>query len=457
MSARLDLTEGRIAEKLIRLALPIMGTSFINIGYNIVDMIWVGRAGSDAVAAVGTAGFYTWLALAFIAISRVGGEVKVSQSMGNHDIERTRDYIKAAIEINIILAIMFGLVLIVFNRPLIELFRLGSESVTKQGSTYLIIVGAGMIFYFINPVFTAVFNGLGDSRTPFMTNTMGLLINIFLDPLLILGLGPIPRMGVAGAAIATITAQAVATVVFILRIASKEKKYFKIRYFRNPKFKDHKELFILGLPVALQSGLFTAFSMCIGVIVAQWGPVAIAVQKVGNQIESVSYTTADGMSSSVSAFIGQNYGAGKRDRIEKGAKVGIAFAFFWGFITMILLVFGADFIFKFFIDEPEALKEGARYLRIIGYGEIFQCLEIIVMGIMRGMGRTYATSAISIIFTGARIPVSILLASTLGMGIVGVWWTISLSMIVKGILMLSLYLIYKKRNMLIPGSLCSEK
>lgn len=451
MEERLDLTEGRIAEKLIKLALPIMGTSFINIGYNVVDMIWVGRAGSEAVAAVGTAGFYTWLALAFISISRVGGEVKVSQSVGNHDIKEAKSYIKSAIEINIILAILFGATLIIFNRQLIELFRLGDESVTRQGSTYLIIVGFGMIFYFINPVFTAIFNGLGDSKTPFLINTLGLLMNIVLDPILILGVGSFPKMGVVGAAIATISAQAFATMIFIYKIIQKEGMYFKIKYFKNIDMKYHKELFVLGLPVAIQNGMFTAFSMCIGVIVAKWGPVAIAVQKVGNQIESISYTTADGMASSVSAFVGQNYGANKLDRIEKGAKVGIIFAIFWGTITMILLVFGADFIFKFFINEPEAIKEGASYLKIIGYGEIFQCLEIIVSGILRGLGRTYMSSVIITVFTGARIPVAILLSSVCGMGITGVWVSISASMCIKGLLMLLVYLNYKKNNKLIAS------
>ena len=452
MSNRLDLTEGSITEKLIRLALPIMGTSFINIGYNVVDMLWVGRAGSEAVAAVGTAGFYTWLALAFVAISRVGGEVKVSQSVGSGDIERTKEYIKASIEINIILAILYGGALIIFSRQFIELFRLGSESVTRRGSTYLIIVGFGMIFYFINPVFTAIFNGLGDSKTPFKINTIGLISNIVLDPFLILGFGPFPKLGVAGAAIATISAQMIATTIFIIKIAMHEKKYFKMRYFRMPSFANYKELFILGLPVALHTGLFAGISMCIGIIVAQWGPVAIAVQKVGNQIESVAYTTADGMASSVSTFIGQNYGAGKKDRVEKGAKAGIIFAIIWGAVTMALLVFGDEFIFKFFLNEPGTLKEGADYLRIIGYGEIFQCLEIIVMGVMRGMGRTYATSIISVVFTAARIPVAILLSTVFGMGTTGVWCTISLSMVVKGILILSLYLYYKNKDMLLPRS-----
>ncbi|MRZ29173.1 MATE family efflux transporter, partial [Paeniclostridium sordellii] len=181
MQERIDLTEGKITEKLIKLALPIMGTSFIQMAYNMIDMIWVGKAGSSAVAAVGTAGFFPWLAMAFITISRVGGEVQVAQSMGKHDIKETKSYIKAAIEVNIILALIYTLVLLIFKDSLIGFFNLGDINVINMSKEYLIIVAIGMIFYFINPVFTAIFNGMGNSKTPFRINTIGLVTNIVLD------------------------------------------------------------------------------------------------------------------------------------------------------------------------------------------------------------------------------------------------------------------------------------
>ena len=110
MENRLDLTNGSIGNKLIKLSLPIMGTSFIQMAYNLVDMLWVGKAGSDAVAAVGTAGFFPWLSMAFIMLSRVGGEVKVAQSVGENNINNTKLYIKSALENNIILSILFSMV-----------------------------------------------------------------------------------------------------------------------------------------------------------------------------------------------------------------------------------------------------------------------------------------------------------------------------------------------------------
>ena len=228
MKGRIDLTQGKITEKLVKLSLPIMATSFIQMAYNMIDMIWVGKAGSSAVAAVGTAGFFTWLAMAFITISKVGAEVKVAQSMGQHDVDETKLYIKSAIEINIILSILYTIFLIMFKDQLIGFFRLGDENVISMSKEYLVIVAFGMIFYFINPVFTAIFNGMGNSKTPFLINTIGLLTNIVLDPILILGLGKIPSMGVAGAAIATVVAQIVVTSCFMLKILKKMKYQFKM-------------------------------------------------------------------------------------------------------------------------------------------------------------------------------------------------------------------------------------
>ena len=165
MSKQIDLTEGNIVEKLVKLSLPIMGTAFIQIAYSLIDMIWVGKIGSKSVAAVGTAGFYPWLAMAFIMISRVGGEIKVSQSVGEKNEKDTKYYIKSAIEINMILSFLYSLTLIFFRGPLVAFFKLGDIDVISMSKQYLLIIGFGMMFYFINPVFTSIFVGLGNSKS----------------------------------------------------------------------------------------------------------------------------------------------------------------------------------------------------------------------------------------------------------------------------------------------------
>ena len=157
------------------------------------------------------------------------------------------------------------------------------------------IISFGLVFYFVNPVFTAIFNGYGESRTPFIINSIGLLVNMVLDPLLILGLGPIPRLEVAGAAIATVIAQAVVTLIFVLNARMRPELFSGLNLFKAPDMAHINKIFKLGLPVALQSGLFTVFAMVIARIIAQWGPIPIAVQKVGSQIEAVSWMTAGGL------------------------------------------------------------------------------------------------------------------------------------------------------------------
>ena len=444
MKGRIDLTQGKITEKLVKLSLPIMATSFIQMAYNMIDMIWVGKAGSSSVAAVGTAGFFTWLAMAFITISKVGAEVKVAQSMGQHDVDETKLYIKSAIEINIILSILYTIFLIMFKDQLIGFFRLGDENVISMSKEYLVIVAFGMIFYFINPVFTAIFNGMGNSKTPFLINTIGLLTNIVLDPILILGLGKIPSMGVAGAAIATVVAQIVVTSCFMLKILKSKEIYFKIIPFKDIKLNYYKILYNLGIPVALQSGLFTLFSMTLGVVVASFGPVAVAVQKVGSQIESISWMSAEGIAAALSSFVGQNYGAKKIDRINKSTRYALIGVILWGSLTTVILVFLGEPIFRAFINEPEAILKGTDYLKILGYSQLFMCLEITVSGIFKGLGRTYIPSIIIAVLTGMRIPMAILLSKPEILGLNGIWWSITISSIIKGILLFIILVVLRK-------------
>ena len=378
MQKKINLTEGGIVEKLVKIAIPIMATSFIQIAYNLIDMMWVGKNGSNSVAAVGTAGFYPWLAMAFVMFSKIGGEVKVAQSMGEKNIKEVKSYIKSSIELNVFLSLTYSLILILFNKQLIDIFNLGNAQVISMSRQYLVILGIGMVFYFINPVFTSIFIGLGNSSIPFRINTIGLIANIILDPLLIFGFGPIPALGTNGAGIATITAQIIVSFVFIGYIIKNRIEYFKVNYFRKIEFKYFKILYKLGFPVAIQNALFTLISMAMGVIVASFGPVAVAVQKVGSQIESISWMSADGFASALSTFTGQNYGAYKFDRIDKGSKIGLIGAIIWGSITTVVLVFFGDVIFRAFINEQDAIIKGIDYLRILGYSQLFMCIEITI-------------------------------------------------------------------------------
>ncbi|WP_252226361.1 MATE family efflux transporter [Clostridium sp. ZBS2] len=448
MEKRIDLTEGKIVSKLVKLALPIMGTSFIQMAYNMTDMIWIGKVGSKAVAGVGTAGFYSWLAMAFIMISKTGAEIKVAQKMGEHNLRKVKSYIVSAIQINLVLSILYTVVLLVFSDKLIGFFNLGDAEVISMSKTYLVIVAMGMIFYFINPVFTAIFNGAGSSKTPFVINTIGLAFNMVFDPVLILGIGPFPKMGVAGAAIATVIAQVIVSLSFIFVMIKGKEEYLKVNVFTRPRMDYIKVLCNIGLPGGIQNGLFTIFSMCIGRIIAVFGPVPIAVQKVGSQIEAISWMTAGGFSTALGTFVGQNYGSKRYNRINKGVKVTMVMAVIIGILASLLLILGGEYVFSFFLNDPEAVEQGTVYLRILGYSQLFMCIEITITGAFNGLGRTYIPSIIGILLTGARVPASYFLCNPNVLGLDGIWWSISISSILKGTVLLTIYLyLLRKRKL----------
>lgn len=448
MEKRINLVEGNIATSLIKLAIPIMGTSFIQMAYNMTDMIWIGRIGSKAVAAVGTAGFFTWLAMAFIMISKIGAEVKVAQSLGRKDYDKTRSYIVSSLQINIVLALAYGIVLFIFRKPLLDFFKLGDPAIVNMAETYLVIMILGMIFYFINPVFTSIFNGAGNSRTPFIINSIGLVFNMIFDPILILGYGPFPRMEVLGAAIATVLAQMVVTLCFIIVILRSKEEYLKFNIFSKPNKEDIITICKLGLPVGGQSGLFTIFSILIARSIANFGPIPIAVQKVGSQIEAISWMTAGGFSTALGTFVGQNYGAKKYHRVIEGYKATMVMAIIVGILATLLLTLGGRTVFSLFIPEEEAIKYGIVYLKILGYSQLFMCIEITTSGAFNGLGRTMTPSIISILFTGLRVPAAYLLASESLLGLNGVWWSISMSSVIKGILLVGIFVVLLKRNKL---------
>lgn len=444
MTKRIDLTNGSILSGLIKLAIPIIGTSFVQMAYSLTDMIWVGRLSSDAVAAVGTAGFFTWLASAVIFLARIGAEVGVAQSIGREDREEAKRYIRHSLQLIVVLAIVYASFLIGFRKPLIGFYQLGA-GIEQDARSYLVIVSLGMLFFTVNPIFTAIFNGSGDSTTPFKINVIGLVLNIILDPLLIFGFGPIPALGTTGAAIATVIAQLTATFVFYLEARKRPELFSGLFLLKKPDLTHVKHIVKLGLPVAVQSAFFTGIAMVLARIIAQWGPLPIAVQKVGSQIESISWMTAGGFQSAMSAFIGQNYGAKKWERVSKGYYVGLGIVSILGIFATALLIFGARPLFSIFIPEEEAILQGVVYLKILGISQLFMCIEIVTAGAFIGHGKSLPPSIVGIVFNFLRIPLALILSAT-SLGLDGVWWAISVTSIFKGIVLSGWHIWFLKTN-----------
>lgn len=433
MSKSVNLLEGSIVKGLAKLAFPIMGTSLIQMAYNMTDMIWIGKVSSNAVAAVGAAGMYLWLANGVVTVPRIGGQIKAAHAMGAGEDQKAADYGKAAIHMGLVMVVICTLICMLMHKPLIAFFKLNHESVVRDAENYLIVVGAGLFFSFMNQVFTGLFTAMGRSIATFRSTTVGLAANIILDPVFIFGIGPVPKMGVIGAALATVLAQAIVFAMFCLEARKDTRIFKKIHVFTPSSMQDWKVMAKIGVPIAVQSTIFSSLSMIIARLVAGWGDAAVAVQKVGGQIESISWMMAEGFGSAVNAFVAQNHGANKKDRIKRGYKTAIGLMLGWGLITTTALLLFPEPIFRIFISEPEVLPMGVDYLRILGYSQLFMCMEITTAGAFQGLGRPMAPTILSITGNAARIPMAIALSAT-ALGLNGIWWSISISSIAKGII-----------------------
>ena len=174
-------------------------------------------------------------------------------------------------------------------------------------------------------------------------------------------------------------------------------------------------------------------------MVSGFGAEAIATQRVGGQIESISWNTADGFGAALNAFIGQNYGAGKMDRVKKGYKASLWTVGIWGLLITLLFVFAPNKIAGIFFHEQKAIETAVGYLVIVGLSESFLCVEMMTVGALSGLGKTRLCSIISITFTAMRVPVAVLLSRTV-LGLNGIWWTITVTSVLKGILFVITFL-----------------
>ena len=436
-----NLTKGPILKTLTKLAIPIMASSFLGTFYNITDMAWIGMLGSKAVAGVGVGGMFTWLSQGLASMARMGGQVQVAQCIGRGEQDKAHGYAQAAIQLSTFMGLVYAVLVLLFVHPLVGFFRLEDGEALAAALSYTKIACGLIVFSFLSVTLTGIYTAQGDSKTPFVANLIGLILNMILDPLLILGPGPLPRLGVTGAAVATVTAQAVVMGIMLIGIVvqKKENVLKEIRLFTVIPQEYLRGICKIGIPTALQGMVYCFISMILTRMVSGFGAEAIATQRVGGQIESISWNTADGFGAALNAFIGQNYGAGKMDRVKKGYKASLWTVGIWGLLITLLFVFAPHKIAGIFFHEQKAIETAVGYLVIVGLSESFLCVEMMTVGALSGLGKTRLCSIISITFTAMRVPVAVLLSRTV-LGLNGIWWTITVTSVVKGILFVITFL-----------------
>ena len=432
-----NLTEGKIFPTLIRLALPLMGTSFLQMAYVLMAMSWVGRLGTTshpeiatkAEAAIGAIGMMLWLTSSVAYLAMIGSEVAVGQSIGAKKMKRAAIYASHSTTTAITLGVLWIAILFIFANQILSFFKLEAD-ITADAVTYLRILTISLPFQFLSYNFTGIYNGAGRSIVPFRNNAAGLVLNMILDPILMFVMG----MGLHGAAVGTVVAQLFVFSLFFYQIKFGSRILGNFSFFIKPKKMYLKRIFFLGTPVSIMNSLYAIINMNLARIASiHGGHLGLMTQTTGGQIEAVTWNTSQGFSTALSAFVAQNYAAKKLERGKKAYYYTIRVMLTLGIVVSIaFILFGAQ-IFGIIVPEENAMKAGAQYLLIMGMVQIFMMFELTTQGMFNGIGRTIEPAIISITFNALRIPLAYYLASH--MGIIGVWWAIAISTICKGIIL----------------------
>lgn len=429
---KIDLTKGNVLKVLTSLALPIIGSSVLQFTYNLVDMLWVGGLGSNAVASIGSSSFFIGLGYSINALVVIGTGIKVSHAIGKNDDDDVKAYINSGLILNTLIALIYALALIFIGKNFIDFLNINNAIVEKDGYRYLLVSTPMMFFAFFNILYIRIFNSFGNNKSALKISAIGIIVNIILDPIFIYGF----NLGVTGAALATLISNLFMFIMFHL----KSNDMFKINLKNKIDYSKIKEIAKLGLPMSFQRVLFTLVNIFLARIIAKFGADAIAAQKIGLQIESVVYMIVGGLNGAISSFVGQNFGATKYKRINEGYNTALIIGSIYALATTIIFIFTPELLVKIFIKEEATIVIASNYLKIIGVSQIFSTIEMISNGVFTGLGVPKIPAIISIIFTMLRIPLALILTRYLGVS--GIWWSISISSMCKGI---SAYSIYKLR------------
>lgn len=439
-----NLVHGKIFKSIMLMSLPLMGTAFIQMCYSLVDLMWLGRLSTAAVAAVGCCSFFMWIAQAVTLIAKTGLSVGLAQGYGRGDKTEIKKVMVSGFWVNVFFWIMLSIIYLIFNEEILGFYKL-SKDVFELSRIYFLVISYGLIFTFANPMLSATFFAKGNSIIPFKISIIGLLFNIIFDPVLIFGLGPFPKLGILGAALATVIAQAIISILFIYKGIKNHEIFTRVNYFKFPEKKYFIDHLRLGIPATLQSAIHAAVGVILNRFIASFGKSAIAVYSIGSQIESISWMSADGFAVAFSAFFAQNYGARNFERLKEGRGECLKIINVIGICTTTLLFIFARELFTVFIPKDKTVIEmGVNYLRIISLSQYFMVLEIGTTGMLNGLGLTKYPAINAIILNLLRILFVVILIPIFK--VEGIWMSMSLSSILKGIFISIIYIYLRNKT-----------
>ncbi|MEO0340739.1 MAG: MATE family efflux transporter [Bacteroidota bacterium] len=434
-----NFTTGSINRALILLSVPMILEMVMESLFAVVDAFFVSRVGTEAVATVGLTETVVTIVYALAIGISMGATAMVARRVGENDKEAAAVAAMQAIILSAVISIIISILGIIFASDILRLMG-ASEGVIEIGSTYTsIILGSNIVITFLF-LLNGIFRGAGDAYLAMRALWIANILNIFLDPMLILGIGPFPELGLTGAAVATTIGRGVGVLYQLYILFSGKTIVRLLRRHIRVDLVIIRRLVKVAANGAFQFMIASLSWMFMMRIIAEFGDEAIAGYTFAIRLIVFTILPAWGLSNAAATLVGQNLGAEKPDRAE--ASVWRA-----GFFNMIFLLFVSIVFFAFahqligiFTQDPEVLKAGVLSLRIICVGYVFFSYGMVIGQSFNGAGDTFTPMVVNIIcFWLIQIPLGYFMGKHLNLGVVGVCWAIVVSETILAVIMITLF------------------
>ncbi len=432
------LLSGNLLKAILTLAIPVVINSFLQTMYNLTDTYWLGKLGTEELAAINLVSPMQNIVINFGSGITVAGSVLISQYLGAKKDEDARSMANQIFAC----ALIFSLICAGFcavATPSIVTWLGATEETWSYSKTYLQLVILDMPFLYTVNIYTAINQAQGDTVRPMFLNLFGISLNMIMDPLFMMVL----HMGVAGAALATVAAKAAPAVIAFILLLNKEKDiHLNLRKLKFEKEK-LKNILVIGLPTAIGGSTMQFGFLLMTRNVLKYGTQAMAAYGIGNKINSLITLPTNGIGSAVATIVGQNVGATQYDRAEKGyhlsMRISVVFLFVGGMILSRAPVSTA--IVKIFSEDTEVISMASDFLSIMAFWCFANGVYNSSMGLFQGSGHTEVTMVIDAarlwVFRFATLYIC---GSWLHMGVRSVWYSVVVS---NGLSAIVLYIVYR--------------
>jgi putative MATE family efflux protein len=422
--ARPNLTEGPILKALLALAWPIVFGNLLQTGYQLVDAFWVGKLGAAAVAAVAVSFPVSFLLIALGSGFSVASSVLVAQNFGAGNMKMVNHVAAQSLVLQIVLALVLTVVAHVASPYILHLMGAGPD-IFEQANKFQRVLFWGLSFNFGFLMFQSLMRGVGEVRIPLYINLVTLALNFGLDPLFIYGWGPIPALGVAGSAMATLVTQVLSVVVgFAVLLRGRSGIQLSYKGYQ-PDWALIKRTIKLGGPSSVDLSARALGLSMLTTLAAGFGTTVLATYGIGSRIIALAIIPALGISLACSTLVAQNIGARNLPRAIRTANYAFGVSFAGLLLVGAAIWVAAGPLVSFFLRGDETVSTNAvEFIRIAALSLCFTGVQQTVSGAFRGAGNTLSAMVLTITgIWGFQFPVAWYLSHHTGLGFRGIWWS----------------------------------